>query len=295
MSTESGPDGGFVVQPELEKRITRYQRDISPMRRLARVVATKAGDYEIPIATSGLDSGWVTERGSRSETDGPALALNNYPVHEIYANPSVTQKLLDDAVEDIGAYLAEEVAQAFDEKEGDAFVNGDGVGKPMGFLQKPTSAAADSARAHGTLQFVETAGVGAITHDDLITMSLTPRAAYRRNAHWLMSSTTVAHLAKLKDGEARHVYQPSLALGVPATLLGYPVEVDETMPTVAAGAYPIAFGDFQRGYVIVDRMGIRLLRDALTNKPFVQFYTTKRVGGGVHDSNAIKLLKIKAA
>lgn len=294
MSTDDNPSGGYLVQPELEKQITRYQRDLSPMRRLARVVATKSGDYQIPIATGGADAGWVGEKSARPETDGPPLALNTITAHEIYANPSVTQKLLDDAVEDIGAYLAEEIGQAFDGKEGDAFVNGDGINKPRGFLTVTQTDEADGVRAYGSLQYLETAGSGTVAVDDLIGLLYTLRAGYRSGATWLMSSATAGVIRKLKDADGNHIWSPATEPGITARMLGYPVAIDEGMPTIAAGNCPVAFGNFRRGYVIVDRMGVRLLRDALTNKPFVQFYTTKRVGGSVHDTNAIKLLKVKA-
>lgn len=294
MSTDSGPDGGFLVQPELEKSITRRQADVSPMRRLARVKTTKAGEYQIPYARSGVDSGWASERQARPETDGPQIGLLNIPAHEIYANPSVTQKMLDDSVEDIGTYLAEEISLAFDEKEGDAFVNGDGINKPRGFLTYDQSATADATRANGTLQYKEGATSGVVGADDLVDLLYTLRAGYRAGSAWVMNSATAGVVRKLKDADGNHIWSLASVPGELPSMLGYPVEIDEGMPAITAGATPIAFGNFQRGYIIVDRYGIRLLRDALTNKPFVQFYTTKRVGGAVHDDNAIKLLKIKA-
>lgn len=294
MTTRSGPEGGFVVQPELEKQITRFQRDLSPMRRLARVVKTNSGEYKIPMAASGVESGWAGEEEGRPETDGFKLLLKAYPVHEVYANPAVTQTLLDDAIEDIGAYLAEEIGQAFTEKEGAAFVNGDGIKKPRGFLTYPTSTDADATRATGTLQFHQTAGSGAVAADDLIDLLYMLRAGYRAGSTWLMNSKTAGAVRKLKDADGNHIWSVATMPGELPMLLGYPVETDESMPDVGAGAFPIAFGNFQRGYLIVDRFGVRLLRDALTNKPFVHFYTTKRVGGGLWQSNAIKLLKIKA-
>lgn len=293
MSTDDGSSGGYLVQPELEKTITRRQADISPMRTLARVVTSRSGEYQIPIATGGVDSGWVGERQSRPETDGPPLALLTITAQEIYANPSVTQRLLDDSVENIGNYLSEEIALAFDEKEGDAFVNGNGVNKPRGFLQYSTAATADATRPFGTLQFDETAGSGVIAADDLVDLVFDLRRGYRRGAAWVMNSTTASVVRKLKDAEGNHIWSLTGDAEMPR-LLGYPVEIDEGMPTIATGAFPIAFGNFKRGYIIVDRTGIRLIRDDVTNKPYVQFYTTKRVGGGVYDSNAIKLMKIKA-
>jgi len=294
MSTDDDAKGGYLVQPELEKTITRRQADLSPMRRLARVQTTKSGEYQIPMAADGVESGWVGEREARPETDGATLAMLTIAAHEIYANPAITQKMLDDAVVDIGAYLSDEITLAFDEKEGDAFVNGDGVNKPRGFLTYDTTNEADAVRARGKLQFKETAGSGAIAPDDLIDLLYTLRAGYRAGSSWLMNSATAGVVRKLKDADGNHIWSLASTPGEVPMLLGYAVEIDEGMPAVSAGNFPVAFGNFKRGYIVVDRMGIRVLRDDLTNKPYVHFYTTKRVGGAVHDGNAIKLLKIKA-
>lgn len=294
MSTDDNSKGGYVVQPELEKVITRRQADLSPMRRLARVATTTSGEYQIPMADGGVESGWVSERQARPQTDGPSLAMVTIVAHEIYANPAITQKMLDDAVVDIGAYLSEEITLAFDEQEGDAFINGDGVNKPRGLLSYEQSTDADDTRARGSLQYKMTAGTGVVAPDDLIDLLYTLRAGYRAGSHWLMNSATAGVIRKLKDADGNHIWSLASTPGEMPMLLGYPVEIDEGMPAIANGATPIAFGNFQRGYVVVDRIGIRVLRDALTNKPFVHFYTTKRVGGGVHDANAIKLLKVKS-
>jgi len=294
MQTDDDSKGGYLVQPELEKTITRRQADLSPMRRLARVQTTTSGEYQIPLADGGVDSGWVGERQARPETDGATLAMLTITAHEIYANPAITQKMLDDAVVDIGAYLSDEITLAFDEKEGDAFVNGNGVNKPRGFLQYPTATDLDATRARGTLQFRQTAASGAIAPDDLLSLLYDLRAGYRAGSVWLMNSATAGVVRKLKDADGNHIWSLASTPGELPMLLGYPVEIDEGMPAVAAGAFPVAFGNFQRGYIVVDRLGIRVLRDDLTNKPYVHFYTTKRVGGAVHDDNAIKLLKIKA-
>ncbi|MBU3971545.1 MAG: phage major capsid protein [Alphaproteobacteria bacterium] len=294
MSTDDNSKGGYLVQPELEKVITRRQADLSPMRRLARVQTTTSGEYQIPMADGGVESGWTSERGARPETDAAALAMLTIVTGEIYANPAITQKMLDDAVVDIGAYLADEITLAFEEKEGDAFVNGDGINKPRGFLQYPSEATADATRPRGTLEFKETAGTGVIAPDDLINLLYNLRAGYRAGSVWLMNSETAGVVRKLKDADGNHIWSLATTAGELPMLLGYPVEIDEGMPAIANGAYPVAFGNFQRGYIVVDRTGIRVLRDDLTNKPYVHFYTTKRVGGAVHDGNAIKLLKIKS-
>lgn len=294
MQTDDNSKGGYLVQPELEKTITRRQADLSPMRRLARVQTTTSGEYQIPMAAGGVESGWTSERAARPETDAATLAMLTIVTGEIYANPAITQKMLDDAVVDIGAYLADEITLAFEEQEGDAFVNGDGIDKPRGFLTYDKTNEADAVRARGKLQFFQTAGTGVIAPDDLVDLLYKLRAGYRAGSVWLMNSETAGVIRKLKDADGNHIWSLATTQGELPMLLGYPVEIDEGMPAIAAGAYPVAFGNFQRGYIVVDRTGIRVLRDDLTNKPYVHFYTTKRVGGAVHDGNAIKLLKIKA-
>ncbi|MBJ7319338.1 MAG: phage major capsid protein [Brevundimonas sp.] len=299
MSTDSGPDGGFVVAPELERQITRHQRDLSAMRRLARVVSSSSSDYSIPVASGGVECGWVAERQARPETEGAQLSLKNYPAHEVYANPAVTQTLLDDAPEDIGAFLSDEIAQAFDATEGSAFINGDGINKPRGFLTYAVTGEPDGERGAGKLQYVVSGAAGGFAASDpgdaLIDLVYTLRAPYRAGAVWLMNSKTAGTIRKFKDADGNYIWSVADRPGDLPMLLGYPVEIDEDMPDVSVGSTPVAFGNFRRGYVIVDRTGVRLLRDALTNKPYVHFYTTKRVGGGVWQDNAIKLLKISAS
>jgi HK97 family phage major capsid protein len=292
MSVGSDPDGGYIVAPELDTRIQQLQRNISPIRRIARIVQTNASIYQLPVNLGGTASGWVSETGGRPQTGNPQLTLLDFPAGEIYANPAITQRLLDDSPINIGQFLEQEIAKEFGEREGTAFLTGDGVDKPKGFLAAPNSAQADGVRPFGTYQTITTGDADEITADSLIDFVYRLKVGYRANATWLMNSITAARIRQLKDSNGQYLWQQSYQAGQPSTLLGFRVEIDESMPEIAAGSIPIAFGDFQAGYLISDRFGIRVLRDPYSNKPFVMFYTTKRVGGGPLDTNAIKLLKI---
>jgi HK97 family phage major capsid protein len=297
-TTQSDPDGGFLVPDGQESAITTVLGLTSIMRSISTVISTSQAVYTVNKDTRGASSGWVGEQGARTETDTPSLSQIRIPTHEIYANPAATQGLLDDAATDIGAWFASSVATEFDEKEGAAFVSGNGVEKPKGFLDYTT--VADASWAWGKLGF-KTSGVAAALSDSsnngidaLIDLVYALKSQFRASSTFVMNDLTAATVRKLKDDQGNYHWQPSSQAGEPATLLGYAALTDEHMPNIAANAFPIAFGDFRRGYMIVDRIGIRVLRDPYTNKPYVHFYTTKRVGGGIQDFQAIKLLKISA-
>lgn len=303
MTTDKDPDGGYTVPKEVGSAIIRRQLDFSPMRRVASVVQTRSDVFEQLMQAAGGTANWVGEKEARPKTDSATLRALQFPAHEIYANPAVSQKLLDDSAFDVANFVTQTIAEDFDLKEGAAFITGDGVNKPRGFLSYGTPVTtADATRAFHVLQYVPSGVAAALsdaTHnggDALIDVVYSLRAGYRRNARWLMNSKTAGVVRKLKtsDDFAQYLWINSIAPGQPPMLLGYPVEFDENMPDIGAGEFPIAFGDWRRGYLINDRIGIRILRDPFTNKPFVMFYTTKRVGGGMLDSNAIKLLKIAA-
>ncbi|MDP1868452.1 MAG: phage major capsid protein [Bradyrhizobium sp.] len=298
-TTDNDPSGGYLVPKEIGDTIVRRQIEFSPMRRLAMVRPVNSDSFEQLINAGGGTAAWVGERQARPETDSPNYIALTFVAHEIYANPSVSQKLLDDSAFNIASEVTQAIAEDFDEKEGASFVTGDGVLKPRGFLSYDTPVTtADATRAFGTLQYVPSGVAGALTDgsnnggDALITVVYKLKAGYRRNAIWLMNSATAGTVRKFKDLEGRYLWQDALAQGQPPTLCGYPVEFDENMPDVGANAFPIAFGDWKRGYMIIDRIGVRILRDPYTNKPFVMFYATKRVGGGLLHSDAIKLLKV---
>ena len=300
LRTDSDPDGGYVVPDQMEQTIDRVLGSVSAMRSIASVISISAGSYKKLVNQGGAAAGWVGERQARPATATPSLAELAFPAMEIYANPAATQTLLDDARVDIAAWLAEEVSTALAEAEATAFITGDGVNRPRGILAYDTVANVSYAwgkigyTASGVAAVLTDAGHNGV--DALIDLVYGLKQGYRQNARFLMNRSLQATIRKLKSKTEEHyLWQPPVQAGQPATLLGYPISDDDTMPDIAAGAFPLAFGDFRRGYLIVDRFGIRVLRDPFTNKPYVHFYTTKRVGGGMQDFEAIKLLKIAAS
>lgn len=294
MSVNTPGDGGYLAPVEWDRMVRKAQQDVSPMRRLAMVVTTGVGGYSTVWSDNAWGSGWVGETAARPETTTPGLDTLVFASGEIYANAAITQRLLDDSALDIESWLSSEIADEFGRQEGVAFLSGDGVNKPQGLLTYVPGGTGANAHPGGTLAIVNSGSASDITSDGLVDFAYSLPAPYRQGASWLMNSTTAAVIAKLKDGDGNYLWRESYRQGEPSTLLGYPVAIDEGMPAIAADATPIAFGNFSRGYVINDRLGIRTLRDPYTNKPFVNFYTTKRVGAGVLDPNAIRLLKISA-
>lgn len=296
LTTEVDPDGGYLVPDEMSDEIDRVVGTVSAMRDAARVMSIGSDTYKKLVNLGGAGSGWVGEREARPETETPRLAELVFNAMELYANPAATQRLLDDARVDIAAWLAEEVSIEFAEQEGAAFINGDGVNKPRGILSYDT--VANSAYAWGKIGF-KTSGkaagfADADPADAFISLYYSLKSQYRGEASWMMSDAVMESVRKFKDGDGNYIWSlPTAAAELP-TILGKPVRNDDNMDAVAAGKFPVAFGNFRRGYLIVDRFGIRVLRDPYTNKPFVHFYTTKRVGGGVQNFEAIKLMKIAA-
>lgn len=292
-------DGAYAVPEELDRDILNLMVDISPIREIANVRTIGTSDYKKLVNTRGTASGWVDEDDARTATAGSSLAQVTPFMGEIYAYPQATQQMLDDVFFDPEALILDECASEFSVKEGAAFVVGDGTKKPKGFLAYATAATADGARAFGTLEHVATgvAGGWAASNpaDILITLVHKLKAGMRTNARWVMNKNLMAEIRTFKDLEGNYIWRPGLEAGVAATLLGYGITEAEDMPAKAASSLSLAFGDFKRGYTIVDRIGTRILRDPYTNKPYVGFYVTKRVGGMVVDSQAIKLLKFAVA
>lgn len=289
----SDPDGGYLVPDETETTINRALKDISPIRAIAGVRQVSGSVYKRPYAVTGFDTGWVGETAARGQTATPTLSELTFPTMELYAMPAATASLLDDSAVNIDEWLADEVRVAFAEQEGTAFVTGDGVNKPKGFLTYPT--VANASWTWGNVGTISTGVAGAFPATDagdvLIDLVYAVKAGYRANAHFVMNRSTQAQVRKLKDGDGTYLWQPASEPGQSPTLMGFPVAEAEDMPDIGASSLSIAFGDFRRGYLIVDRVGIRVLRDPYSSKPYVLFYTTKRVGGGVQDFDAIKLLK----
>ena len=288
-------DGGYAVPREIDVAIARQLTEISPIRAIAQVVQTGTAGYRKLVTLGGTASGWVSEVAARPETGTPDFAEIAPPTGELYANPAASQAMLDDAGFDLEAWLASEIAMEFARAEGAAFVNGTGANQPRGFLSAPKSEDFDGDRPFGTLQFVASGAAstfGSAPDSTLIDLVHTLKAGHRQGASWVMNSATLAAVRKLKTADGAFLWQPGLVEGQPDRLLGYPVVEAEDMPDIAADAFPIAFGNFRAGYLIAERTATQILRDPFTNKPFVHFYATKRVGGQVLDSAAIKLLKI---
>lgn len=296
MSVGSESEGGYTVPPDTSGRIVKRVYETSPMRQVASVVAIGTDRIEGFNDLGEGAAGWVGETAPRPETSTAQIGRWEIPVHEMYAFPKVTQKLLDDSMWDIENWLAEKTADKFARTENAAFLNGDGVLKPRGLLTYGTAATADATRAWGTFQHVLTGtdgGFGTTTNgtDKLIDLVYSVKSAYRANANFMMSRATIAAVRKIKDGQGNYAWQPSLSALSGGTVLGFNVVEAEDMPAIAADSLSIAFGDFREAYQIVDRIGIRVLRDALTDKPKIGFYTTKRVGGDAVHFEAVKFLK----
>lgn len=292
LSTQSNPDGGFVVPVEMDAQITRVLGTVSAMRQIARVITTATGSYKALVSQGGAGSGWVGEEAARPQTNTPTLSEIATFVGEIYANPAATQTLLDDASVDMAAWLAAEVATTFAEAEGAAFITGNGINKPKGILAY--TPVANASYTWGKLGFVVTGGAAAFAStapaDAIINLLYSLKAGYRNNASFLTSDAVMGTVRQMKDGQNNYLWAPPTVDG-PDTILGKPVVTDDNMPALGANAFPMAVGDFSRGYLISDRAGATVLRDPFTNKPYVHFYTTKRVGGAVSNFEAIKLLK----
>jgi HK97 family phage major capsid protein len=296
LSAGSGPDGGYLVPDTIEREVLRRLSAISPIRAIASVRTISGGLYKRAFSTTGVSAGWIGETAARPQTNAATLAELSFPAMELYAQPAATQTLLDDAVVDVEQWIASEVETAFAEQEGAAFVNGDGVNKPKGFLASDT--VDNGAWVWGKLGFVPTGNAGAFPaaspSDKLVDLVYALKAGYRQNASFVMNRKTQAAIRKFKDADGNYLWQPPAGAGQPATLMSFPVVEAEDMPDIAANSFSIAFGDFRRGYLVVDRAGVRVLRDPYSAKPYVLFYTTKRVGGGVQDYGAIKLMRFGA-
>lgn len=293
MSYGSGPDGGYLVPDEVETEIGRRLAAVSPIRSIASVRQVSSAVLKKPFMTAGPAVGWVGETAARTQTTSPVLDELQFPTAELYAMPAATAALLDDSVVDLDQWIAAEVEAAFAEQEGTAFVTGDGSSKPRGFLDYDQ--VADASWAWEKIGTIATGTAGAFppSHpsDKLIDVIYALKAGYRQNANWVMNRKTQAAIRKMKDADGNYLWTPPATPGSRAMLMGFPLVEAEDMPDIATDATAIAFGDFQRGYLVVDRAGVRVLRDPYSAKPYVLFYTTKRVGGGVQDFSAIKLLK----
>jgi HK97 family phage major capsid protein len=297
MSIGSNADGGYLVPPEIERTIGERLKDMSPIRAIAGVRTISSNVYKKPMMTTGPAVGWVGETDARPQTASPTLDELSFPAMELYAMPAATASLLEDSAVNIDQWIAQEVDSVFAAQEGAAFVTGDGNNKPKGFLSYTTI---DNASwSWGNIGYVASGAAGAFAgsnpSDQLIDLIYATRAGYRQNGLFVMNRKTQAAVRKFKDTTGQYLWQPPAVAGGRASLMTFPVIEAEDMPDIAANSLSIAFGDFNRGYLVVDRAGVSVLRDPYSAKPYVLFYTTKRVGGGVQDFDAIKVMKFAAS
>jgi HK97 family phage major capsid protein len=297
LSIGSNADGGYTVPVEIDTIIGARLTSISPIRSIAGQRTISGNVFKKPFMTSGPAVGWVGETAARTQTDTPVLDSLSFPAMELYAMPAATATLLEDSAVNIDEWLAGEVDQVFAQQEGAAFVSGDGSNKPKGFLSYAT--VANASWSWGNIGYIATGAAGAFPASDptdvLIDLVYAVKAGYRQNGVFVMNRKTQSSIRKFKDANGQYLWQPPAQAGGRASLITFPVVEAEDMPNVAANSLSVAFGDFGRGYLVVDRAGVTVLRDPYTAKPYVLFYTTKRVGGGVQDFDAIKLLKFAAS
>ena len=290
MNTLVNSDGGYLVDPETAEMIKSTLASTASIRAVASVVNVEASSFDVLIDQNDTGAGWADEAAATAETGTPTIERISIPLYELNAMPKVSQRLLDDSAFDVEGWLAGRIADKFLRAEAAAFVDGDGIDKPRGFLDHTT--VANGSWSWGSLGYVTTGAAADLGDGDaLIDLVYALGAQYRAGATFVMNSKTAGALRKLKDADGRHLWADGFAAGEPARLLGYAVLIAEDMPDAGADAFPVAFGDFSAGYTIAERPDVRVLRDPFSAKPHVLFYATKRVGGDVSDFAAIKLLR----
>jgi HK97 family phage major capsid protein len=293
MNTAVAAEGGFLVDPQTAEMIRTSLSSSASIRAIANVVQVEASSFDVIVDHSDLGSGWATETAAVSETGTPVIERISIPLHELSAMPKASQRLLEDSAFDVEGWLAGRIADRFAKAEAAAFIAGDGMDKPMGFLAHDT--VAEESWVWGKLGYIATGEAGdfdaSAPADAIVDLVYALDAGYRGNASFVMNSKTAGAVRKMKDADGRFLWSDGLAAGEPARLMGYPVLIAEDMPDIAANAFAMAFGDFAAGYTIAERPDLRVLRDPFSAKPHVLFYATKRVGGDVSDFAAIKLLK----
>jgi len=293
LSTGVAADGGFLVDPQTAERITSVLEGAASVRAVANVVTVDATAYDVLVDHTDIGAGWASETAASTESSTPQIDRISIPLHELSALPKASQRLLDDSAFDVEGWLAERIADKFTRSEASAFISGDGVDKPTGFLNY--ASVADGAWSWGNLGYVATGTDGDFNltdpSDAIVDLVYALGAQYRSRATFVMNSKTAGAVRKMKDADGRFLWSDGMAAGEPARLMGYPVLIAEDMPDIASDASAIAFGDFASGYTIAERPDLRILRDPFSAKPNVLFYATKRIGGDVSDFAAIKLLK----
>jgi HK97 family phage major capsid protein len=292
MSEGSSADGGYTTPIEWDRSITGRLKLISPIRQNATVQSISKLGFTKLFTDRAVGSGWVGETAARPATSTPQFTALAFSLGEIYANAAASQDLLDDSETNIEQWLVGEIDTEFDRQEGIAFLSGDGTNKPFGLLSHVTGGASAARHPWGAILTTASGGVGVIAPDALVTLQYALPAAYTPNAKFFMNRNSLGTIRKLKDGQGNYLWQPSFQAGVPATLGGYPVVDVPDMPAATTGNIGLLFGDMAATYLVIDRMGTRVLRDPYTNKPYVCFYVTKRVGGGVVNPDAMKAMVI---
>ena len=291
-STDS--EGGYLAPVEWDRTITNKLKRISKIRENARVISITVAGFKKLFNDRAVGSGWVGETASRPATTTPSIGVLDFTPGEIYANPAISMQLLQDAAIDLEQWLAEEVDVEFARQEGIAFLSGDGANKPFGILTYVTGAANAAKHPWGAIETVNSGAAAALTADGIIDLMYSLPSEFAADAKLYINRLSIRDVRKLKDNNGQYLWQPGLVLGQPATINQAPVAEIPGMPTVAAGNIVALYGDMPQTYLVVDRIGVNVLRDPFTNKPFVHFYTTKRVGGGVFNPEPMKALKVAA-
>lgn len=296
--TSTGASGGFALPEEIARDIAKQVMDVSPIRQIARVVQVGTPDYKELVDLNGFGFEWVGETDTRNLTNTPNVGEVAPTFGSIVAKPEATVESLEDLFFNVESWLAASAVEQFAIGEGAAFVSGNGTNKPTGFLTGTPVATADASRAFGVLQYFPTGQAAALATNPFDTFKdvfYKLKSGYRGNANWVMNSNTMAALSKVKDTQGVYLLQRAVALGQPDTIEGRQVVIAEDMPDVGANTLPIALGDFARGYLIADRVGMSMIRDEVSKPGYVRYIMRKRVGGKIKDSNAIKLIKIAAS
>lgn len=293
LSTAVAADGGYLIDPQTAAQIVGVLRSSASIRTISNVVSVESTAFDVLVDHSDIGAGWATETADRSETGTPQVDRISIPLHELSALPKASQRLLDDSAFDVEGWLAQRIADKFSRAEAQAFISGDGIDKPTGFLNYPK--VDNEIFAWGGLGYVPTGAEGDFSAidpaDAIVDLVYALGARYRANATFIMNSKTAGAVRKMKDADGRFLWSDGMAAAEPARLMGYPVLIAEDMPDIATNAYAIAYGDFRAGYTVAERPDLRILRDPFSAKPHVLFYATKRIGGDVSDFAAIKLLK----
>jgi HK97 family phage major capsid protein len=284
-------DGGYFAPVEWDRTVTEKLKQLSPIRANAQVIQITTNGFSRVYSDGIVGSGWVGETAARPATTTPGLSTLAFNTGEIYANPQITQIALDDIAIDLEQWIADEVDREFAIQENIAFLSGNGTNKPTGILNYVTGGANAATHPFGAILGTTVAGTAAVTTDEVLDLVYGLPSERNGNAKFYMNRGSLGKVRKLKDGQGNYIWQPTFQAGQPSTLQGYPVVEVPGMPAMTTGLVSILFGDMEATYLVIDRIGLRVLRDPYTNKPFVGFYTTKRVGGGVQNPEYMRYIK----